>query len=56
MGDTDHSDPNIFDEMMSDIDSEKWLDAMKSKIDSIYSNQVWILVDPSERIIFIRCK
>ena len=39
MGDRDHSDdPNSFDEVMSDIDSEKWLDAMKSKIDSMYSN------------------
>ena len=28
MGDKDHDDdPNIFDEVMSNIDSEKWLDA-----------------------------
>ena len=33
MGDKDHDDdPNTFDEMMSNIDSEKWLDAMKSKL------------------------
>ena len=31
MGDMGHGDdPNIFDEAMSDIDFEKWLDAMKS--------------------------
>ena len=35
MGDRSHGDDlNIFDETMSDIDFEKWLDAMKSKIDS----------------------
>ena len=33
-------DPNTFDEVMSDIDFEKWLDAMKSEIDSMHSNQV----------------
>ena len=31
-------DPNTFDEMMSDIDSEKWLDVMKLEIDSMHSN------------------
>ena len=49
-------DPNIFDKVMSDIDSEKWLDAMKSEIDSMHLNQVWTLVDPSESIILIGCK
>ena len=29
---------------------------MKSEIDSMHSNQVWILVDPPEKSIFIRCK
>ena len=39
MGDKSYDDdPNIFDEMISDIDSKKWLDAMKSEIDSIHSN------------------
>ena len=53
MGDRGHGDdPNIFDEVMSDIDFEKWLDTMKSEIDSMHSNQV----DPSEGIISIGCK
>ena len=57
MGDKGHGDdPNIFDEAMSDIDFEKWLDAMKSEIDSMHSNQVWILVDPPEGIVFIGYK
>ena len=49
-------DPKMYNEAISDIDSEKWLEAMKSEIDSMYSNQVWILVDPSEDIVPIRCK
>ena len=41
MGDGGHyDDPNIFDEMISNIDSEKWLDATKSEIDSMHLNQV----------------
>ena len=39
MRDKDHDDdPNIFDEVMSDIDFEKWLDTMKLEIDSMHSN------------------
>ena len=57
MGDRGHSDdPNTFDEVISDINFEKWLDAMKSEIDSIHSNQVWTLVDPSEGIVSIGYK
>ena len=55
MGHKDHKDdPSIFDEVMSDIDSEKSLDAMKSKIDSMHSNQVWTLVNLPEGIVPIR--
>ena len=42
--------------MISDIDSKKWLEAMKSEINSMHSNQVWTLVDPSEGIVPIGCK
>ena len=31
-------DPKIYDEMISNIDSEKWLEAMKLEIDSMHSN------------------
>ena len=52
MGDKGHGDdPNTFDEVMFDIDLEKWLDTMKSKIDSMHSNQVWTLVDSLEGIV-----
>ena len=57
MGDRGHTDdPNTFDEAMSDIDSKKQLDAMKSEIDSMHSNQVWTLVDLPKGIIPIGCK
>ncbi|KAL0378637.1 UNVERIFIED_CONTAM: hypothetical protein Sradi_3169200 [Sesamum radiatum] len=39
-----------FKKTMSDIDSRKWLEAMRSEIDSIYSNKVWTLVDPPKRV------
>ena len=41
---------------MSDIDFEKRLEVLKSKIDSILSNQVCTLVDLSKGIVPIRCK
>ena len=54
MKDKSHSDdPNTFDEVMSDIDFKKWLDAMKSKIDSMHLIQVWTLVDLPEGIVSI---
>ncbi|KAK4383112.1 Retrovirus-related Pol polyprotein from transposon RE2 [Sesamum angolense] len=36
--------PILRREAMSDIDLEKWLEAMKSETDSMSSNQVWTLV------------
>ncbi|KAL0405798.1 UNVERIFIED_CONTAM: Retrovirus-related Pol polyprotein from transposon RE2 [Sesamum latifolium] len=41
---------------MSDIDSDKWLEAMKSKMDSMGSNQVWTLVDPPKGARPVGCK
>ncbi|KAL0457576.1 UNVERIFIED_CONTAM: hypothetical protein Slati_0384800 [Sesamum latifolium] len=31
---------------MANIDSDKWLKAMRSEMNSMGSNQIWILVDP----------
>ena len=57
MGDKGHGDDhNTFDETMSDIDFEKWLNTVKLETDSKYSNQVWILADPLEGIVSIGCK
>ncbi|KAL0448247.1 UNVERIFIED_CONTAM: hypothetical protein Slati_1381100 [Sesamum latifolium] len=41
---------------MSDIDSDKWLEAMKSKMDSMGSNQGWTLVNPPKGVRPIGCK
>jgi hypothetical protein len=42
---TDQDEPATYKEAMEGPESEKWLEAMKSKIRSMYDNQVWILVD-----------
>lgn len=41
---------------MAGPDSEKWLKAMKSEIDSMHENQVCNLVDPPESVRPIECK
>ena len=41
---------------MIDIDREKWQEAMKLEMESMYSNSVWELVDPPEGIKPIGCK
>ncbi|KAL0423433.1 UNVERIFIED_CONTAM: hypothetical protein Sradi_0878100 [Sesamum radiatum] len=49
-------DPRTYVEAMSDIHSDKWLDAMRSEMDSIGSNQVWTLVDPLKCVKPVGCK
>src|SRR3954471_22941781 len=40
-----------YKEAMEGPESEKWLEAMKSEIDSMYTNKVWTLVDiPEDRM------
>ena len=48
--------PTSHKETMCDITFERWLEAIKSKMDSMYSNQVWTLVDPPDEINLIGCK
>ncbi|KAK4407852.1 Retrovirus-related Pol polyprotein from transposon RE2 [Sesamum angolense] len=45
-----------YGEAMSDIDSDKWLEAMEFEMDSMGSNQVWILVDPPKGVKSVGCK
>ena len=46
----DNSEPTNYEEAMMSPDSEKWLEAMKSEIGSMYENKVWTLVDlPDDR-------
>ena len=37
-------------------DSDKWLNTMKFEIDSMYTNQVWTLIDAPEGVTPIDCK
>ncbi|KAL0455181.1 UNVERIFIED_CONTAM: Retrovirus-related Pol polyprotein from transposon RE2, partial [Sesamum latifolium] len=50
------NDPKTYGEAMSNIDSNKWLEAMKSKMDSMGSNQVWTSVDPPKGVRPVGCK
>ncbi|KAL0462706.1 UNVERIFIED_CONTAM: hypothetical protein Slati_0158200, partial [Sesamum latifolium] len=45
-----------YKEAMSDIDLKKWLEAMRSVMDSMSSNKVWSLVDPPKGFKPIECK
>ena len=45
-----HDEPTNYEEAMMSPDSNKWLEAMKSEIGSMYENKVWTLVDlPDDR-------
>jgi hypothetical protein len=37
-------------------ESERWLEAMRSKIESMRDNRVWNLVDPPDGVRAIECK
>ncbi|KAL0434340.1 UNVERIFIED_CONTAM: Retrovirus-related Pol polyprotein from transposon RE2 [Sesamum latifolium] len=50
------NDPKTYGEVMSDINSDKWLEAMKFEMDSMGSNQCWTLVDPTKCIKPVGCK
>ena len=46
----EHDEPANYKEAMEGPESEKWLEAMKSEIGSMYDNKVWTLVDiPKDR-------
>ena len=46
----DHGKPTNYEKAMMSPDSDKWLEAMKSEIGSMYENKVWTLVDlPDDR-------
>ena len=49
-------DPYNYDEAINDIDSGRWQDAMKAEMESMYSNQVWKLVDLLVNIKHSGCK
>ena len=51
-----NDEPTTYNEVLLDKDSEKWLQAMNSEMDSIYENEVWTLVDPPIGTKPIGCK
>ena len=52
----ENDEPLTYTEAIMRRDSDKWLEIMKSEMDSMYSNQVWTLVDAPEGVTPIRCK
>ena len=49
-------DPHTYLEVVQSKDSDKWQEAMRSEMKSMYSNKVWNLVDPPQGIVPIGCK
>src|SRR3954462_13011077 len=46
----ENDDPAMYEEAMMSPDSNKWLEAMKSEMESMYESQVWNLVElPHDR-------
>ena len=52
----DNDEPLTYQDDMNSPDSERWLEAMKSEMESMYQNKVWTLVDPPEGVKPIGCK
>jgi hypothetical protein len=52
----DNDEAATYKEAMMCPNSIKWLNTMKSEIESMYENQVWSLVDPPEGSRPIKCK
>jgi hypothetical protein len=52
----DNDEPMTYTKAMMGPDSEKWLGAMESKIESMHDNQVWNLADPIDGVRPIGCK
>ncbi|PNX91167.1 putative retrotransposon Ty1-copia subclass protein [Trifolium pratense] len=52
----DQDEPVTYQEAVTGPESAKWLEAMKSEMDSMYTNQVWNLVEAPEGINPIGCK
>ncbi|KAL4283721.1 hypothetical protein GQ457_16G017790 [Hibiscus cannabinus] len=51
----DQDEPKTYQEAVSSPDYEKWLEAMRSEMDSMSENQVWTLVEPTEGVKPIGC-
>ncbi|KAI5410333.1 hypothetical protein KIW84_055723 [Lathyrus oleraceus] len=52
----DQDEPVTYKEAITSPQTEKWLEAMKSEMDSMHTNQVWTLVEPPVGNNPIGCK
>ncbi|GJR35685.1 retrotransposon protein, putative, ty1-copia subclass [Tanacetum coccineum] len=52
----DHGEPPNYKAVLSDPESEKWLEAMNAEMQSMKDNQVWILVDLPPNCKTVRSK
>ena len=52
----ENDEPATYEESLNSSESDQWLKTMKLEMDSMYTNQVWTLVDPPEGIEPIGCK
>ena len=52
----ENDDPMTYSKAVLSSDSDKWLNAIKFKINSMYTNQVWTLIDAPEGVTPIGCK
>lgn len=49
-------DSTSYEETINDINAKLWQEVMKSKMESIYSNKVWKLLEALKEIKSIGCK
>ena len=52
----DNAEPNTYTKAVMGSEFERWLEAMRSKMESMRDNQVWNLVDPLDGVRTIECK
>ena len=52
----DNEEPNTYTEVVMGHKSNRWLDALQSKIESMRENQVWNLVHPPDGVRAVECK
>ena len=50
------TDPCNYNEAIQDKDATLWQKAINTEMESMYSNQVWSLVDPPDGVNPIGCK
>jgi hypothetical protein len=52
----ENDEPMTYTEAKKGPDSDKWLKAMESELNSMHDNQIWNLVNPIEGVRHVDCK